>query len=100
MNTPQGFAAALNLVKLAAEELGIANERVIASKLDEWSAHPQAWSPFATYSTGCPLEPGVTVFIEIKPASKVADWYITYSFTDDRFFIDGSGVPVSGATGL
>jgi hypothetical protein len=87
---PQVFNVALETVRLAAEELGVAKEPAIAAKLDEWSTHPQAWSPFATHVTGCALEPGVTLFIEIKPGSKAAEWYVTYHLTDDSCFIDGS----------
>lgn len=99
LDTPQRFSSALATVRRATEELGIAGDLTITSKLHEWSMHPPQWGPFASHATGCALEPGVTLFLEIKPSSKAAEWYVTYQFTADQLFIDGSGVPSSKPVG-
>jgi hypothetical protein len=73
--------------------LGVAEDALVIQRLGEWLTKPPSWSPFATKSVGCQLEPGITFFAEIKPATEDEKWYLSYHFTVDRFFADGSESP-------
>lgn len=95
LNEAVDFSVALDHLRNATEELKIAQDSLVVQRLGEWLTKPPSWSPFATKSVGCKLEPGITFFAEIKPANEDNKWYLSYHFTVDRFFADGSKAPTS-----
>jgi hypothetical protein len=76
----------LGLLRNTTEELETGQNALVVQRLGGWLAKPPVWSPFATQSVGCELEPGITFFAEIKPANENNKWYLSYHFTADRFF--------------
>lgn len=84
------FNHALTRLRTATNELGIAEDTLVIKRLGEWLTKPPSWSPFSTKTVGAQLEPGITFFAEIKPATEDDNWYLSYHFTVDRFFADGS----------
>lgn len=90
LNEAGDFSDALGRLRKSTEELGIMQDTLIVQRLGEWLAKPPAWSPFTTKSVGCKLEPGITFVAQIKPAIEDNKWYLSYHFTVDRFYANGS----------
>ncbi|XZE37156.1 hypothetical protein SH501x_002758 [Pirellulaceae bacterium SH501] len=97
LNEASDFSNALAHFRKTTNELEISEDILVNQRLGEWLTKPPSWSPFGTKSVGCQLEPGITFFAEIKPANEDNKWYLSYHFTVDRFFADGTKAPASPA---
>ena len=95
LNEADDFSNVLGQLRKTTEELEIGHDALVVQRLGEWLTKPPSWSPFGTKSVGCQLEPGITFFAEIKPANADNKWYLSYHFTVDRYFADGSKSPTS-----
>lgn len=80
------FANALAHVTNTARELGIEKTSQFDDRVDEWLKKPPSWNPFAAVSVACEVEPKIKMFAEVKPSTEDGKWFVSYSFTVQRFF--------------
>lgn len=66
-------------------ELGVGGPEV-KKRLDEWATSSPLWDPFSRKSFRCDVEPGINLFIEIKPAAATDKWFLLLDFTVSRHF--------------